>query len=55
MSVYSIGVDLGGTNLRVAAVSEQGKLLEKLTTGTEVKQGPRCRHPRHDGRHSSRS
>ena len=39
MSIYSIAVDLGGTNLRVAAVSEQGKLLEKLTTGTETHKG----------------
>ncbi len=39
MSAYSIAVDLGGTNLRVAAVSEDGKLLDKLTTGTEVKKG----------------
>lgn len=39
MSVYSIAVDLGGTNLRIAAVSDEGKLLEKLTTGTEVKKG----------------
>ena len=34
MRVYSIGVDLGGTNLRIAAVDSDGKLLEKLTTGT---------------------
>jgi glucokinase len=39
MSVYSIAVDLGGTNLRVAAVGEDGKMLDKLTTGTEVKKG----------------
>jgi len=39
MSVYSIAVDLGGTNLRIAAVSDDGKLLEKLTTGTEVQKG----------------
>lgn len=39
MSVYSIGVDLGGTNLRIAAVDSNGKLLEKLTLGTEVKRG----------------
>lgn len=39
MSVYSVAVDLGGTNLRIAAVSSEGKLLEKLTTGTEVKRG----------------
>jgi glucokinase len=39
MSVYSIAVDLGGTNLRIAAVSDEGKLLEKLTTWTEVHKG----------------
>ena len=39
MGVYSIGVDLGGTNLRIAAVDTDGKLLEKLTTGTEVGRG----------------
>ena len=39
MSVYSVSVDLGGTNLRIAAVSGEGKLLEKLTTGTEVQRG----------------
>ncbi|MGC2108873.1 MAG: ROK family protein [Candidatus Korobacteraceae bacterium] len=39
MSVYSVSVDLGGTNLRIAAVSGEGKMLEKVTTGTEVKRG----------------
>ena len=39
MGVYSIGVDLGGTNLRIAAVDSEGKLLDKLTTGAEVKRG----------------
>src|ERR1019366_7824557 len=39
MGVYSIGVDLGGTNLRIAAVDTDGKLLEKLTSGTEVGRG----------------
>ena len=39
MLVYSIGVDLGGTNLRIAAVDSEGKLLEKLTLGTEVQRG----------------
>jgi glucokinase len=39
MSVYSIAVDLGGTNLRIAAVDDNGKMLEKLTTGTEVQRG----------------
>lgn len=27
---YAIGVDFGGTNLRVALISEEGKLLEKI-------------------------
>jgi glucokinase len=36
---YAIGVDLGGTNLRIAAVDDSGKLLEKLTTGTQVARG----------------
>jgi len=39
MPTYAIGVDLGGTNLRIAAVDDQGKVLEKVTTGTNVKQG----------------
>ena len=39
MRVYSIGVDLGGTNLRIAAVDSEGKLLDKLTTGAEVQRG----------------
>lgn len=36
---FSIGVDLGGTNLRIAAVSPQGELLEKIALDTEVKEG----------------
>ena len=36
---YSIGVDLGGTNLRIAAVDENGTLLEKVTLGTQVQRG----------------
>ncbi len=39
MPDYSIGVDLGGTNLRIAAVDVQGKLLEKVTLGTRVALG----------------
>src|SRR5271165_348695 len=39
MRDYSIGVDLGGTNLRIAAVDGDGKFLEKLTLGTEVQRG----------------
>jgi len=39
MPSFAIGVDLGGTNLRVAAVDEAGRLLEKVTSGTEVARG----------------
>ncbi|PYX60641.1 MAG: ROK family protein [Acidobacteria bacterium] len=39
MPNFSIGVDLGGTNLRIAAVEEQGSLLEKITLGTRVTLG----------------
>ncbi len=36
MPNFSIGVDLGGTNLRIAAVDEQGTLMEKITLGTKT-------------------
>ncbi|HXR17747.1 MAG TPA: ROK family protein [Terriglobales bacterium] len=39
MPSYSIGVDLGGTNLRIAAVDQQGKLLEKIVLDTKVTLG----------------
>ncbi len=39
MNKFSIGVDLGGTNLRIAAVDEQGTLVEKVTLGTKVSRG----------------
>jgi glucokinase len=39
MSNFSIGVDLGGTNLRIAAVDEHGHLMEKVTLGTKVALG----------------
>src|SRR5438270_2575415 len=39
MPNFAIGVDLGGTNLRIAAVDEQGCLLEKVTLGTRVTLG----------------
>jgi glucokinase len=39
MTKFAIGVDLGGTNLRIAAVDTSGKILEKITTGTEVSRG----------------
>jgi len=39
MPSFAIGVDLGGTNLRIAAVDSEGKLLEKLTLGAEISRG----------------
>jgi glucokinase len=39
MSTFAIGVDLGGTSLRIAAVESAGTLLEKVTTGTKVALG----------------
>ena len=39
MPAYSIGVDLGGTNLRIAAVDPEGNLLEKIVLDTKVTLG----------------
>ena len=39
MSNYTIGVDLGGTNLRVAAVDEHGQEMERITLGTQLSLG----------------
>jgi len=39
MRSFAIGVDLGGTNLRIAAVEESGRLLQSLSTATEVALG----------------
>ena len=39
MPALAIGVDLGGTNLRIAAVDEEGRLLEKVARDTEVTRG----------------
>jgi glucokinase len=39
MPDFSIGVDLGGTNLRIAAVSTEGDLLEKVTLSTKLALG----------------
>ncbi|MBI4906082.1 MAG: ROK family protein [Acidobacteria bacterium] len=40
MPDYSIGVDLGGTNLKAAAISADGAMLERLNANTELTQGP---------------
>ena len=39
MDAYSIGVDLGGTNLRAAAVDESGRMLDKISGRTEERAG----------------
>jgi glucokinase len=40
MSDYAIGVDLGGTNLRAAAIRRDGKMLNKIAGSTPVGAGP---------------
>jgi len=37
---YSIGIDLGGTNLRAAAIDKDGKMLAKISGSTPVASGP---------------
>jgi glucokinase len=39
MNSFAIGVDLGGTNLRIAAVDTAGKVLEKISTNAQVARG----------------
>src|SRR3954454_2697990 len=40
MSAYSIGVDLGGTNLRVAAADQTGQILERVSVPAIYDGGP---------------
>ena len=40
MNEFSIGVDLGGTNLRAAAIAEDGRMLGKISGSTEIAAGP---------------
>ncbi|MGE5569019.1 MAG: ROK family protein [Rhodospirillales bacterium] len=39
MGEYSIGVDLGGTNLRAAAIDRNGKVLQKIEGATQLSAG----------------
>jgi glucokinase len=39
MPEYSIGVDLGGTNLRAAAIDRTGKILDKVEGSTQLSSG----------------
>ena len=40
MSAYSIGVDLGGTNLRVAALDSDGQVLRRVSIPAVYNTGP---------------
>ena len=39
MKRFAVGADLGGTNLRIAAVDEKGKVFEKISLATRARQG----------------
>jgi glucokinase len=39
MAEYSIGIDLGGTNLRAAAIDRSGKMLAKVSGSTQLSAG----------------
>ena len=39
MPAFTIGIDLGGTNLRVAAIDHDGRQLEAISSPTEVGRG----------------
>jgi glucokinase len=39
MAEYSIGIDLGGTNLRAAAIDRSGKLINKIAGSTDLSAG----------------
>jgi glucokinase len=39
MPEYSIGVDLGGTNLRAAAITRSGKVIAKIAGAAQLSQG----------------
>ena len=39
MAEYTIGLDLGGTNLRAAAIDRSGKMLDKISGATNFTEG----------------
>jgi glucokinase len=39
MAEYAIGIDLGGTNLRAAAIDHAGKMLDKISGSTNFSEG----------------
>jgi glucokinase len=38
---YALGIDLGGTNIKIGIVSDRGKLIESISVKTEALAGPR--------------
>ncbi len=38
---YAIGVDLGGTSIKLGIVSDNGKLVNKISVRTEAEKGPK--------------
>ena len=38
---YAIGVDLGGTSIKLGIVSNTGRLVKKITVRTEAEKGPK--------------
>jgi len=38
---YAIGIDLGGTSIKLGIVSDTGKILKKITLRTEADKGPK--------------
>src|SRR5260221_11051237 len=39
MAEYSIGIDLGGTNLRAASIDRSGKMIRKIAGSTDLSAG----------------
>ena len=39
-SKYAIGVDLGGTSVKIGIVSESGKIIKKTSIDTNAQNGP---------------
>lgn len=52
MKTY-IGVDLGGTNVRVAKVNELGEILQEVKSPSYAQEGPKKSHGKSDGLHSA--
>ena len=42
MSSFCIGIDLGGTNLRIASVTPLGQRLDTISLGTRLADGPQA-------------